>query len=522
MLPRVTGSVTAPIPDAVVAAFLAEGERSDHLAALVAAVQTGLVEHRPTVLVCPQEEVLVWLTAVSRSFPREVALRITFLTRASGPPSQDVVLSCATSAPRVPAVVCDVGAAPSDRLTPYAAALRRSWSAGWSREQASVSIGLADLDAVAEGLAAADEPILLRVAARRNAALWPAVLDGVARVGMTELEPWLALVPDAPAALARHCLDAIVARGVAQVPRAAVPALRDGLAELPGPTAWRLRPEVAAQLAHPPAPRAVEVALARHGRHDRVAVTRRYAEESPADLPALGRVLWAEPPDHAETGPVLDLPDDVLRDTGLIDHLVAQIRALRDERVGSRLSAVSARVLAVAPDLTDVDRAVIEAIRCLDTLGGRAPLRRTAATAVGPALELAGVLPGLDRTGLARRLRSAVETRLRLVADAGAAAAAVRSALDSDQIRAFEVVAVRALSAASPETVGVTFTAWTAMNRCAVRDRLLHDRLPVALRDRSADFLASVPVPDDRKADWSRWRARHRRRSVLSRLFSRG
>jgi hypothetical protein len=535
-LPRAVDLQPAPAPDTALAAFLAVDNRLDHLAALVSAVQTGLGDDRPTVLVCAQGEALLWLTALARSLPHDVALQVTFLSYTPWPLRQDVVLSCTTptSAPRNDsAIVCDVGAACTGPLTPYAAALRQSWAGGWSRSLATYPIGLADLDiAAAPGrLACADEATLLRMAAlarrmgRENAALWSAVVDRINEVGITDLDGWLAQLPDAPPALARHCLDAIVAvSSPIRLPPAAIHVLRDRLADLPEQTAWRLHLNVAVQLAYPPpAPRGVEVALARHGRSSRVAATQRYAIERPADLPALGALLWADPPDHAETSQALDLADGVLRDSGLAEHFLAQVRVVQDEHVDSRLAAVAARVAVVLPpdQLIAVDRALLQAIVCLDKLGGRAPLLGSAATHVGPALALAQLLPGMHQTVLASRLRTAVETGLRVVADAGAADQAVQSVLDSGQEDAYEAASVRALAQAAPQAVADTFTAWARMRRTPLRESLLHRVLPAALRAQPAEFLARVgaTVAADCQAEWARWRVRHQRRSLLNRLF---
>lgn len=538
VLPRAVDLRPAPILDSALAAFLAAGNRLDHLAALVSAVQTGLGDDRPTVLVCAHGEALLWLTALTRSFPHDVALGVTFLSYTPWPPRQDVVISCTTpvSAPRNrSAIVCDVDAISPGPLTPYAAALRQSWVAGWSRGLAQYPIGLADLDIAAapDQLDSADEATLLRTAtlAHRmgagNTAVWSAVVDRLDEVGITDPDQWLVLLPDAPPALARHCFDAIIAaERPTRLPPAAIHILRDRLADLPEQTAWRLPPDVAAQLAYPPpTPRGVEVALARHGLSHRVAATQRYATERPADLPALGALLWADPPDHTETDQALDLADDVLRDCGLAEHFLAQVRAVRGERVDNRLAAVAARVAAVlSPDrFTAVDRAVLQAIECLNKLRGRASLRSSLASQVGLALALAQQLPDLDRTMLADRLRAAVQTRLRFVADAEAAAQAIQSVLDAGQQDAYEAASVRALAQATPQAVADTFTAWARLRRTPVRESLLHRGLPAALRAQPTEFLARVEanVATDCQAEWARWRLRHQRRRVPNRLFRR-
>jgi hypothetical protein len=130
----------------------------------------------------------------------------------------------------------------------------------------------------------------------------------------------------------------------------------------------------------------------------------------------------------------------------------------------------------------------------------------------------------VDRTVLARRLHTAVQTRLRLVADAAAAARVVQSVLDSGQEDAYEAASVRALAQATPRAVAVTFTAWARLRHTPVRDGLLHRGLPAALGAQPAEFLARVGavVATDCQADWARWRMRHQRRSVLTRLLRRG
>ena len=562
-LPAVSRLRAAPAPDSAVAAFLAGGpKRLDQLAALVSAVQTALTSGRGILLVSDPGDELMWLTAVTRSLPRVVALKVTFVTYTARPGHQDVdvVIACAVPAADVSgfdAAVLDVSSGARGRrhrVTTYGETLRRSWGNGWSRaiaaiaDAAHVPVIVSDLDSLAavvdrEQEWVVDEPGLLHAAnlaaSLSRADVWDAVVERIDSLGgMTDLAGWAPVLRkcSSPALTQRYLDAALVDRDAAvELPPEVIAALCERVANMPDAAVWALRPDIAEPVAgsgrvSARTLRNVEVALARHRGSGRIRVLRRISEEQPADLAAVGAVLWDEPPARAELDEALTLAlaldDQVLLESGLAHQFLQRVLAVRNEPITFRLVAMAERAASALPpeQIGDDQRVVLDAFEHIRSLGRREPLTSRNAGSVGHVLAMVSLLVKAGRPALAHRLSTAIQVWLRTVTDAVAATMVLDSAVEYGQAAAYRAAIRRALSEAGPDAVAATFTSWARLDRGRLRQQLLHQTLPKALRGHGSLDLGKVTraVARDCRSDWLRWRARHWRPAVINHLLRRG
>lgn len=555
-LPVVSQLRPVPVPDPAIAAFLAAGpNRLDQLAALVSEVQTTLTTGRTILLVSDLGDEMMWLTAVTRSLPRVVALEVTFVSYTARPRHQDVVIACtdpSTNMSGFDGTVLDVSSVAGGKrypVTTYGSALRRSWDSGWCRavvaiaDAARAPVVVSELDTLAtvidrEQIRVADEAGLLHIAdfaaSLPPGDVWDAVVERIDSLGgVTDLTGWASVLRKCSCpALAQRYLDAALTGGeAADLPPEALKALCERIAKMPDAAIWELRPNIAAHVAGSGrlmsgrTLRNVEVALARHRGSGRIQVLRRINAEQPADLAAVGTVLWNEPPDHSEIDEALTLDDRVLRESGLARHLLDQVLAVRDEPITFRLMAMAEKAASALPpeQIDDDQRVVLTAFESIRSLSRREALTAQGVGSVGPALVLASLLAEKGRLALAHRLRAAVQVRLRTVTDPAAVAKILDSAVEHGQVPAYQNASIRALSEAESDVVAATFTSWARLERGQLREHLLHETLPAALHEGRIDLGKVRPVlARDCQGEWNRWCARHRRRPVIDRLFRRG
>jgi len=557
ILPMVGRPRPAPISDPAVAAFLAAApDRLDQLAALVSAVQTALTTGRTILMVTDPDDEILWLTAVTRSLPRVVALETTFVSYTARSRRQDVVIACTVPAADIDGVdgtVLDVSSVARERhhpVTAYGTALRRSWDGGWSRAVVAIAdatgdqVVVSELDTLAtavdrERTRVAGETELLRAAnlaaSLPQGRVWDTLVERIDSLGgMTDLAGWASVLRKCSnPALAERYLDAALAAGntAGDLPPEVVKALCERIAEMPDTAVWTLRPDIAAHVANSEwasmrTLRNVEVALARRRGSGRIRVLRRIGEQQPADLAAVGTVLWDEPPDPSEIDEALALDDRVLLESGLARHFLETVLAVRNEPITFRLMAMAEKAASALPPerIDDGQHMVLAAFEHIRSLSGRQPLTSQNALSIGPALALASPLAEQGRRALTHRLRSAVQARLRTVTDPETATKIVDSVVEHNQIPEYRAAVICALSEAAPNAIAATFTAWARLERGWLREHLLHQTLPKALRERGGLDLGDIrtAVARDCQREWSRWRTRHQRSTVIDRLFRRG
>jgi hypothetical protein len=164
--------------------FLAQPGGVRDLGRLISAVQPLLATGRGRlVLAVPDDSAAaMWLAALSRSLPRALCLRISFITYTARPEQQDVMVSCTTPDVQLPAygdfTVLDLTARGSgEQPTRYAMVLAGAWSKGTAEtvvrlaERLDPPLTGAELDAFAaaheitaggdQPVGLADEPLLL-------------------------------------------------------------------------------------------------------------------------------------------------------------------------------------------------------------------------------------------------------------------------------------------------------------------------------------------------------------------------
>jgi hypothetical protein len=557
ILPAVGQLRAAPAPDSAVAAFLAAApNRLDYLAVLVSAVQAALTGGRTILMVSDPGDEMMWLTAVTRSLPRVVALKVTFVTYTTRPGHQDVVVACTVPSAEVSGFdgtvldVSSVARGPQYRVTAYGETLRRSWDNGWPStvvaiaDDARIPIIVSDLDTLArivdrEQEWVVDEPGLLHAAnlaaSLPQAEVWDAVVEQIDSLdGVTDLAGWASVLRKRSCpALTQRYLDAALVDGGAAVdlPTEVIEALCERIANMPGAAVWRLRPDVAEQVAgsgrvHGRTLRNVEVALARHRASGRVRVLRCISEEQPADLAAVAKVLWDEPPDSAEIDEALVLDDQVLLESGLARHFLKHVLAVWNEPITVRLVAMAEKAASALPpeQIDDDQRVVLAAFEYIRSLGRQEPLTSQNVGSVGPVVAVASQLVQAGRHALAHRLWTAIQVWMRTVTDPVAAARVLDSVVEHGQVSAYRTAICRALSEAGSDVVAATFTSWARLERGRLRQQLLHQTLPKALRGHGSLDLSKVKpaVARDCRSDWLRWRARHWRPAVIDHLFRPG
>lgn len=133
---------------ATIRQFMAGHGRSIGLMRLISAVQSLLTgpRERLVVVVADDQDAARWLAALTRSLPRHLSLRISFVTYTSRPDEQEVLVSCVTPDIRISAyggfTVLDLtNLAPGDdsTVTSYARVLTDAWQDGRAEEAVTMA-----------------------------------------------------------------------------------------------------------------------------------------------------------------------------------------------------------------------------------------------------------------------------------------------------------------------------------------------------------------------------------------------